>query len=86
MAKVSGRFAGVVLLLAAAWTASRLSEYREPGHLAKPLDTIESEIDGWMASPSQALNEEDSALLKPTSYLLNSYRKGKKEIGLFVAF
>jgi EpsI family protein len=81
-----GRFAVTVALLGATLAASTISENRKPEVLAKPLESIEREIAGWSATRDEALGETIVESLTPTSYLLRSYRRQNRELGLFVAF
>ncbi len=86
MHRITWRFGLTVLLVSATLTASRLSEYRQPGSLARPLDTIGTEIDGWAGSSDPPISSEILGVLKPTSYLSRTYRRGNDKLGLFIAF
>ena len=62
------------------------SDRRPPEHLAKPLDTIGGEIDGWQLDGAAPLDSETLRVLHPSDYLSRSYRKNNQGLGLFIAF
>ena len=59
---------------------------RYPDSLAAPLDSIESEIDGWTQTGTQPLGPSVLRRLVPTSYLSRTYRKDGHDLGLFIAY
>jgi EpsI family protein len=77
---------GTVAMLALTLTLFKLSDQRLPQNLAKPLETISNEIDGWVHSGTTPLDDQTLRILHPTSYLSRSYRKRNRELGLFIAF
>lgn len=57
-----------------------------PTPLALPLEQIDTSILGWKMESNQVLPDSTLRALKPTSYLVRSYAKGKENLNLFVAF
>lgn len=78
--------AATFLLLSATLTASRLTSYRQPGLLVKPLDSIDRRIAGFTATDNPALTDRVLARLLPTSYISRDYRKPGMRADLFIAF
>ena len=62
------------------------SDRRPPEHLAKPLDTIGGEINGWQLDGAAPLDGDTLRVLHPSDYLSRSYRKNNQGLGLFIAF
>lgn len=75
-----------MLILSATLGAAVWSDRRNPEVLAKPLDSIATEIDGWRALGNQTLRDRIAASLDATSYLSRTYRKGPDELDMFTAF
>jgi EpsI family protein len=84
--RITWLFFLTVLLLSATQLASRLSERRRSDFLAQPLEKIDMQPTGWRAVSDEALGARVLNKLLPTSYLARTYRKGDRELGLFVAF
>ena len=75
-----------LLLLSATLVASVWSDHRSPVVLAKPIDSISTQINGWTSAGNQQLRDRVVASLKATSYLSRTYRKDRNALDLFVAF
>jgi len=75
-----------LLLLSATLAASVWSDHRAPVVLAKPIDSISTQIDGWNSAGNKQLRDRIVASLKATSYLSRTYRKDRNTLDLFVAF
>jgi EpsI family protein len=84
--RVNWPFLFTLVLLLLTLVASTLSERRRPSYLANPLESIDAQLAGWRAVSDQALDARILRALRPTSYLSRSYRKGDRQLGLFVAF
>ena len=80
------RFWATIIMLMTSLGAYGLSLRRYPDSLAAPLDTIQSEIDGWTQTGSEPLVPSVLRRLVPTSYLARSYRKDSTDLGLFIAY
>ncbi len=79
-------FVSLGLLLTAALIGYLGSEV-QPQHLRAPLDHLPRVIEGWQAmAPDHRLDERTLELLKPQNYILRNYRKGGRDIALFVAY
>ena len=74
-----------LLLLSATLAASVWSDHRAPVVLAKPIDSIGTQIDGWTSAGNQQLRDRVVASLKATNYLSRTYRKDRNTLDLFVA-
>lgn len=81
------RFHTTVLMLLAALAASSLSENRKPDCLLRPLASIGRTLGGWTAvGRDESFDQHFLTVLKPTSYLVRSYMRGARRIGLSIAF
>ena len=76
----------VIVILSITAGASLWSDHRGPEVLAKPLDSISPQIDGWTASGDQTLRERIEASLDATAYLSRTYHKGREQLDMFAAF
>ena len=65
---------------------STLADFRKPDGLAKPLDSIDREIQGWQVTQDEALSADILQVLLPSSYLSRIYQKDKHQLGLFIAY
>jgi EpsI family protein len=83
---VSLHIAGTCLLLATTLAASKITAYRKPEYLAKPLETISREVAGFQATDNPPLADDVLLQLKPTSYLSRKYRRGDLVADLLVTF
>ena len=79
-------WAATVLLLAATFTATKLTDHRRPQPLARPLETIPASIDGWTGTPGPELPGDIQGVLKATSFLSRIYQRGGHSVEFFVAF
>ena len=86
MRKVSVRFLGLFVILAATLAGSRFAERTRPEALATPLSTIPKEIAGWKNTAEESLSDGVLGTLKPTSYLARTYQKKGQQLGLFIAY
>ena len=77
---------GTFVLLAATLTAAKLSSHRKSDGLAKPLDTINQLLAGFIGTNNPPLDEHTLETLRPTSYLVRTYRKAGLNADLFIAF
>lgn len=84
----SFRFGATVLLLAASLTASKLSERRNPEHLARQLSAIPVKIGDLTSTEDPPLSDLVLKKLLPTSYLSRTYKsQGQgQQIQLFIAY
>jgi EpsI family protein len=73
-------------ILALTLAASVWSENREPEILARPLDSIDREIGGWVSGNDETLKDTIVASLDATSYLSRAYSKNQQSIDFFAAF
>jgi EpsI family protein len=76
----------VTLLLASTVIAARVADYRPPEMLQHPLEEIPSELAGFRAVVDNRVREDLLAELAPTEYLSRTYRRGKADLRLFVAY
>ena len=83
---ISLRFAATAALLAATLLLTSLAARRYPDSLAVPLEQIPDRLAGWHAVKDATLDAAVLGELKPTSYLSRTYRKGSRQLDLFVAF
>jgi EpsI family protein len=86
MNSISFSFASTVALLVGTIFLGDLTARRIPSPLAIPLEQISPDIEGWKAVRDQQLPERTLHTLDATSYLSRSYRKGSKDLDLFIAF
>ena len=75
-----------IVILSATLGAAVWSDHRNPEVLAKPLDSIAAQIDGWTSAGDQTLRDTIVASLDATSYLSRTYRKGGNDLDMFTAF
>lgn len=83
---LSWRFAAVVLLLAGTLIASRVTERRRPESLARPLENIPTDIQGFRATDDPPFSERLLSRLRPSAYLSRTYLRNQSAINLLVAF
>jgi EpsI family protein len=74
------------LMLAGTLLASFVAGNRMPHPLARSLDRIPMEIDGWAASPGPVPSDRELELLAATSYLSRGYRRTGRDLSLFIAY
>lgn len=85
--KRHSRYFGISLfLMSAAWAGTAWVEFRPPAALAKPLQSISTQMEGWVGREDPPLTGSVLESLHPTSYLLRTYHKGPKTLGLFIAY
>lgn len=84
--KTAPHFLLTAVILAATLAAIHWTDHRSPEVLARPLDSIPSQIDGWTASGDIQLRDRIAASLDATSYLSRTYRKAGQELDMFTAF
>jgi EpsI family protein len=75
-----------IAILSSTLAAVLWSNHRNPEVLAKPLDSISRQIDGWTSTGNQKLRDTIVATLDATSYLSRTYRRGQDELDVFTAF
>jgi EpsI family protein len=73
-------------ILSATMAAAALTDHRNPEHLARPLDSISSQIDGWTSGGNRTLQDKIVATLDSTEYLSRTYTKGMNALDVFAAF
>jgi EpsI family protein len=83
---IKRHLAGTVLLLSAAFAASRVTAYRVPDSLAEPLSTIDLRMAGFSGRDNPPLDARVLAQLQPTSYLSRTYSEKDLAADVFVAF
>jgi EpsI family protein len=84
--RISLRFAVTAALLIGTLIASGLTGRRVSQPLAIPLERIDSNILGWSAFEDRTLPPHTLDALDATSYLSRGYRKGDRQLDLFIAF
>lgn len=75
-----------IVILSATLAASAWSDHRDPEVLARPLESISNQIDGWSSMRDDVLRDRIVASLDATNYLSRTYRKGGNELDMFTAF
>jgi EpsI family protein len=81
------RSGATIALLAATLTTSVALEQRTaPESLAQPLETIATNVDGWVSSNDPPLEDAVLKELVPTSYLSRTYKRGSDPWNLFIAY
>jgi len=83
---ISIHFSATVALLVGTIFLGDMTARRIPTPLAVPLDQIAPDVAGWTAFKDQVLPAGTLRALDSTSYLSRTYRKGSKELDLFIAF
>jgi len=73
-------------LLSATLAGAVWSDHRSPEVLGKPLSSIPTQLDGWIARGDLTLRDRIAASLDATSYLSRIYRRSGVEIDVFAAF
>jgi len=73
-------------ILAGTLLASLTAENRKPHPLARSLDRIPIEIDGWIASPGRVPGDRELELLGATSYLSRDYHRARRDLDLFISY
>jgi EpsI family protein len=84
--RISFPFFATTVLLVGTAILGGLATRRISEPLAIPLDQIGSGISGWSVLGDQKLPAPTLHALKPTSYLSRTYRKGRSQLELFIAF
>lgn len=74
------------LLLLATLGISLWADRRPPSTLARPLDSIATQMAGWTSSGDATLRDRIAASLAATSYLSRTYHKGPLQLDMFTAF
>jgi EpsI family protein len=82
---IDWRFTSALALLTGTVVLSGMAERRPAQSLARPLETISTQIGPWRMTGRETLGAEVLDLLKPTSYLSRFY-EGNELLGLFIAF
>lgn len=67
-------------------SASLFSERRRPDRLVEGLQTIPFHLGGWEYETDSPLPPETLRRLLPSEYISRVYRKGKTQLGLYVAY
>jgi EpsI family protein len=80
------RFAVVITMLSGTVILSGTSERRLPQSLARPLESIPTEMSQWHTVDRETLGAEVLKVLKPTSYISRFYKGSADALGLFIAF
>ena len=83
------RYARFVVLsgcLTATLFASMVADRRKPDSLYRPLEEIDSEIQGWKTVERQTISPPLLDKLRPSSYLARTYRRDDRSLGLFIAY
>lgn len=86
MKRVSSLVAITALMLAGTLLASYAGGNRLPHPLARPLDQIPTQIEGWSGSPGPVPGPRELELLGATSFLSRDYKTAGRELNLFVAY
>jgi EpsI family protein len=80
------KFSLTVFTLAATLLTATLMDNRQPELLARPLASIDSNIDGWIGTDNPPLSDAVLNELLATNYLSRTYRQADKKVDLFVAY
>jgi EpsI family protein len=83
---ISQKFVLTSSLLIATLAAAKFTERQNAAPLAAPLATISSQLAGWSALSDEKLPDRVEGTLAASSYLTRTYRHGKDDLGLFIAF
>lgn len=73
-------------LLALTLAAAKYDAHRPPDRLTSPLESIPAQIGDWKLAHSEVLPEDVLRLLKATTYVSRSYRRGDLQADFFAAF
>ena len=84
--RLSSKFLGTALLLAATWAAATVSENRHAEQLSQPLESIPRQLGDWAGSSDRHLDAATEAVLKATAYLSRNYRREDQQLDFFTAF
>jgi EpsI family protein len=77
---------GILVLLAATLTASKLTAHRRSDVLAQPLDSISRKIQGFVGTENPPLTAGVLHELKCSSYLSRTYVKPGIQADLFISY
>lgn len=77
---------GTIVLIGATLMAANLAAERKPEPLARPLDTIHSNLAGFTSVDNPPLDEHSLHALQATSYLVRTYLSPRSAADLFIAF
>jgi hypothetical protein len=77
---------GTCLLLGSTLAASKITSYRRPEYLVRPLESVSRQIAGLEARDNPPLADDVLLQLKPTSYLSRRYVGGDRAADLFITF
>ena len=86
MRRISWRYIGTIVLLGLTLAVVNSSERRTPQDLLYPLERIPHQILDWAGTADPPLDRNMLAVLRPSSYLSRTYRRGADTIGLFVSY
>ena len=86
MRAASWCFVTTAILLGGTLAAARLSDQRRPEALLLPLSSIPKQIDGWIGADGAPLNDRTLEVLRPTTYIDRTYRRGSDQASLFIAY
>ena len=84
--RLSWQLAGTLFLLATTLTASKLTANRKGGPLAQSLDTISTNIAGFIGTDTPDLGPGTLSALRCDTYLSRLYRKADIQADLFIAY
>ncbi len=74
------------VLLAGTLVATHLKDAGPTPRLARPLDAIPLELEGWRGEEDPPLRQEIAASLGATAYLSRTYRRRGRTANLFIAY
>src|ERR1700736_5979211 len=83
---ISQKFILTSGLLLATLATAKFTERRNAAALAAPLATISGQLAGWSATADEKLPDRVEGTLAASNYLTRGYRRGKDQLGLFIAF
>jgi EpsI family protein len=83
---ISWQLAATVFLLATTLLASKVTANRKAESLAQPLDTIDTNIAGFIGGQRQGLDPATLHALQCDAYLSRLYRNSDIEADLFIAY
>lgn len=79
-------WAATVLVLGSTLAATRLTDQRKAEGLARPLEQVPMEIEGWRAVGALRVPERALERLQPTEVLSRMYERNGKRVQLFAAY
>jgi len=80
------RYGAVIVALLATVAAAKVIDTRPAEALDRPLDAINTTLDGWKSEMDPPLSPDILKELDPTSYISRTYSRAGEKMSLFVAY